>query len=389
MTTASVPAHDQAVQDRYGAAAQAREAALCCPVTYDPRWLRAIPPEVIERDYGCGDPSAHVRPGETVLDLGSGGGKICFIAAQVVGAGGRVIGVDRNRDMLALARSAAPAVARAIGYANAEFRCGAIQDLALDLEAIEGWLADHPVRTREDLAALRAQEERLRREQPLIADGSIDAVVSNCVLNLVAEADRRTLFRELFRVVRVGGRVAISDIVSDEDVPEAQRRDPELWSGCISGAFREDRFVQAFVEAGFHGVRIATRSERPWQVVEGIEYRSVTVVAHKGKQGLCRDGGHAVLYPGPWSEVRDDDGHVLRRGERTAVCAKTYRLLTSEPYAGQVVGLPPYRAIAEEQQQPFACDRASLRHPQETKNGVLPDGWRQGGAACAPGSGCC
>jgi len=379
----------QAVQDRYGAAAQAVEPALCCPVIYDPRFLAAIPDAVLERDYGCGDPSRFVRAGETVLDLGSGGGKICFIASQVVGAAGRVIGVDRNRDMLALARSAAPQVARSIGYANTAFHCGQIQDLALDLEAVDRWLATHPVQSHEDLFALQVEQERLRREQPLIPDHSVDVVVSNCVLNLVNERERQQLFAELFRVTKVGGRVAISDIVSDEDVPAHQRQDPTLWSGCISGAFREDRFLQAFIDAGFHGVSLAKRDERPWQVVEGIEYRSVTVVAYKGKQGPCREGHHAILYPGPWSEVRDDDGHVFPRGERVAVCAKTYRLLTSEPYAAQVIGLPPYQAIPDADQQPFPCGGHRARHPRETKNGELPAGYQTGGSGCTPGSACC
>ena len=378
-----------AVQDRYGAAAHAVEAALCCPVSYDPRWLKAIPQDILDRDYGCGDPSTFVQPGDTVLDLGSGGGKICFIAAQVVGAGGRVIGVDRNRDMLALARGAAPQVAATIGFANTEFRCGAIQDLALDLEALDGWLAQHPVCSREDVFALEAEQARLRRHAPLIGDATIDVVVSNCVLNLVDPAQRAALFAELFRVVKVGGRVAISDIVSDEDVPAQQQADPTLWSGCISGAFREDRFLQAFADAGFHGVQLAKRDATPWQVVEGIEYRSVTVVAYKGKQGPCREGNHAVMYPGPWSEVRDDDGHVFRRGERTAVCAKTYRLLTAAPYAAQVIGLPPYAPIADDEQAPYACDGHRLRHPNETKNGVLPPDYQVGGTCCAPGASCC
>lgn len=378
-----------AVQERYDAAAQAAEAALCCPVTYDPRYLSAIPAEVLERDYGCGDPSRFVRTGETVLDLGSGGGKICFIASQVVGSAGRVIGVDRNRAMLALARGAASQVAAAVGFANTEFRCGQIQDLALDLEAVDRWLADHPVTAREDLFALQAEQERLRRTEPLVPDASVDVVVSNCVLNLVDERERRQLFAELFRVVKVGGRVAISDIVSDEDVPEEQRRDPALWSGCISGAFREDRFLQAFADAGFHGVHLAKREERPWQVVGGIEYRSVTVVAYKGRQGPCLEGNHAILYPGPWSEVRDDDGHVFHRGDRTAVCAKTYRLLTREPYAAQVIGLPPYQAVPEADQQPFACGDQRVRHPLETKNGVLPPDWRPAQEGCPTGSGCC
>src|SRR5215203_2317918 len=94
---------EASVRDRYSKAAVRREDALCCPIDYDPKYLDVIPAEILERDYGCGDPSAYVAEGETVLDLGSGGGKICYIAAQVVGATGRVIGVDANDDMLALA----------------------------------------------------------------------------------------------------------------------------------------------------------------------------------------------------------------------------------------------------------------------------------------------
>ncbi len=379
-----------ATDSRYAQAATAREQQLCCPVSYDPRFLAAIPQEVIERDYGCGDPSAWVREGDTVLDLGSGGGKICFIAAQVVGANGRVIGVDRNREMLALARRAAPQVADTIGSSNVEFRCGQIQDLATDLESIESWLEQHPVRTREDLFALDAELERVRRESPMISDQSVDVAVSNCVLNLVSSGDREKLFAELFRVLKVGGRVAISDIVADTDVPLELQRDPELWSGCISGAFREDRFLQAFADAGFHGVHLVKREARPWRVVQGIEFRSVTVLAWKGKQGACMEGNHAVLCPGPWLEVRDDDGHVFRRGERTAVCAKTYRLLTTDPYSDQVIGIPPYRDIPENEQQPFPCAGHRVRSPEESRNGPMPSDWQTSQPCCNPNDdGCC
>ena len=275
-----------AVQDRYSQAAQEFEQALCCPVAnYDPQLLAVIPEEVLERDYGCGDPSRFVQPGDTVLDLGSGGGKICFIASQIVGRGGAVIGLDRNRDMLALAEWAQPKVAEQTGFNNVEFRIGNIQDMALNLAKVETWLAEHPVQTREDLFALEQEQKRLRKEEPLIEDESIDIVLSNCVLNLVGEEDRHQLFKELFRVVKKGGRVAISDIVCDEDVPEHLKDDERLWSGCISGAFREDQFVQAFADAGFYGVEIVKRDPKPWQVVEGIEFRAMTVVAYKGKEG--------------------------------------------------------------------------------------------------------
>ena len=124
-------------------------------------------------------------------------------------------------------------------------------------------------------------------------------------------------------------------------------------------------------------------------MVDGIEYRSVTVVAYKGKQGPCREGNHAVIYPGPWSEVHDDDGHLYRRGERVAVCAKTYRLLTSEPYTSHIIGLPPYQPIAEGEQHDYPCEGYRVRHPRETKNGEIPVGDQVNGNACAPGGACC
>jgi ubiquinone/menaquinone biosynthesis C-methylase UbiE len=372
---------EKAVRERYAAAAQQREEALCCPIDYDPRTLEAIPPEVLERDYGCGDPSRYVRPGDTVLDLGSGGGKICFIASQLAGEQGRVIGVDLNDDMLALARRSAPLVAARIGYANVEFRRGLIQDLALPIDRLEAWLAERPVASLAGLAACEAEADRLRREQPLVASDSIDLVVSNCVLNLVRSQDKSQLIREIFRVLRRGGRIAISDIVSDEPVPEHLRRDPELWSGCVSGAFEEREILRELEDAGFHAIAIDTWSDAPFQTVEGIEFRSLTITARKGKQGPCDEAHQAVIYRGPWREVRDDDGHVLRRGERTAVCAKTFGILTSEPYADQLIPVPPREPVLEGARTPFDCSRERRRDPRETKGCAYRE-TRRGSSCC-------
>ncbi len=358
------------VQDRYSGAARATEPSLCCPTSYPSELLEVIPAEVLEKDYGCGNPSEHLRPGETVLDLGSGTGKICFIAAQVVGEHGRVIGVDLNEEMLAVARRAAPVVAGRLGYANVSFRRGRIQDLALDVEALGRRLQAEPVRSPADLLRLEREVERLRALEPLVGTESVDVVVSNCVLNLVRPTDKAALFAEIHRVLRRGGRAVISDIVSDESVPEHLQRDPELWSGCVSGALREDEFLQAFEAAGFYGVTLLTRQAEPWRSVEGIEFRSVTVVAYKGKEGPCFDRNQAVIYRGPFRQVVDDDGHVLRRGVRTAVCAKTFELLAREPYREHVELIEPALPVPVSDAPPFPCAAQPLiRDPLETKQG--------------------
>ncbi len=386
MTLADV---EKAVQERYSQGAQAPVAELCCPVDYDPKYLEIIPDEVIERDYGCGDPSRYLRPGETVLDLGSGTGKICFIAAQVVGATGRVIGVDMTPDMLEVARRNAPVVAERLGYANVEFRRGRIQDLALDWDLMDEALALRPAASTEALLEAQVAAENLRRERPLVADGSVDVVVSNCVLNLVSNGDKARLFAEIYRVLADGGRAVISDIVGDEPVPEHLQHDAELWSGCISGALTESAFLEAFEAAGFYGVRIVERQTEPWRTVEGIEFRSLTLEAFKGKEGPCFEHNQAVIYKGPFKEVLDDDGHRMVRGRRYAVCAKTFALYGREPYAESFERVEPRVPIEPGDAAAFDCSRTALRHPRETKGLDYDLTSEAAEACCAPGSDCC
>ncbi|NNC89566.1 MAG: methyltransferase domain-containing protein [Akkermansiaceae bacterium] len=358
---------ESSVQERYATAAKESEPALCCPVDYDPGHLDAIPAEVIEKDYGCGNPSRHLKAGETVLDLGSGTGKICFIASQVVGPQGRVIGIDMTEDMLEVARRNAPVVAERIGYGNVEFRKGRIQDLALDLELLDRELAAQPVGGVDAWMRMEGVVDRLRRESPLVEAGSVDVVVSNCVLNLVDARSKPQLFDEIFRVLKRGGRAVISDIVSDEPVPEAMQRDARLWSGCISGALTEEGFLQAFEAAGFHGIEILEFETQPWQTVAGIEFRSVTVQAWKGKDGPCLDHNQAVIYKGPFREVVDDDGHRLRRGRRQAVCGKTFALYQGPAYRDAFEAIEPRQAVTPEDAPEFDRHPMARRPPRETK----------------------
>jgi ubiquinone/menaquinone biosynthesis C-methylase UbiE len=288
--------NDSFVQERYSAAAQRYEPGLCCPKGYNPKYLDVIPREVLERDYGCGDPSTSVRPGETVLDLGCGGGKICFIAAQIVGPQGSVIGIDSNDDMLALARSALPTVAERLGYGNVTFHKGRIEALDVDCERLDQYIRTHPITSEQALSHLEHMMEQFKTEAPLIESSSIDVVISNCVLNLVSKKKKHRVFSEIARVLKPAGRAVISDIVTDRDIPANLQANAQLWSGCYTGALREDQFLSAFAEAGLYGVTLLKRDAEPWQCIEGISFRSVTVVAYKrlttvadceSSQGCC------------------------------------------------------------------------------------------------------
>jgi SAM-dependent methyltransferase len=221
-----------AVRDTYGAAARGAAAgAGCCgsgcgcgdPVTsdlYDAKERAGLPQGAVSASLGCGNPTAlaDLRPGETVLDLGSGGGIDVFLSARRVGPAGKVYGLDMTDDMLALARSNQ----RAAGVENVEFLKG-------DIEAI-----------------------------PLPAN-SVDVVISNCVINLAEDKDRA--LAEAFRVLKPGGRFAVADVVARGPVDHAIRHDLNLWVGCVAGALSEDEYRTKLSQAGFDAVEI-----EPWRI---------------------------------------------------------------------------------------------------------------------------
>lgn len=376
----TVPA---SVLQRYSHAAREREQALCCPVDYDRELLKPLPREIIDKDYGCGDPSRYVHSGDVVLDLGSGAGKICYLAAQLVGAQGRVIGVDINDDMLALARKYQPEMTQRLGGDRVRFVKGYIHDLALDIEALDRRLLTKPMADSEELETWKTTQ---RAERPLIADASVDLVISNCVLNLVEDGHKQRLVAEIHRVLRPGGRVAISDIISDEPVPARLKADPELWSGCISGAFQEQEFLRTFTAAGFLAVTLDTWSAEPWRIIDGIEFRSATLTATKGTGTPCLDYGHAVIYRGPYAEVKDDEGHVFPRGERMAVCERTYKLLTEGPYRDHFIGIAP---VVLDKPVPWCAPPGTRRPAVNTKGGQHLSGRRDSSPCCQGAASCC
>jgi len=177
--------------------------------------LADLPADVTDLSLGCGDPVtlAGLRTGDTVVDLGSGGGIDCFLAAQRVGAEGRVIGVDMTPEMLKRARENAAKV----GAANVEFRQGQIEALP-------------------------------------VPDAIADVVISNCVINL--SPDKPQVFREIFRALKPGGRVAVSDIVTNGPMPESLRNNMEAWSACVSGAIPAEDYAEGLRDAGFVDVQV-------------------------------------------------------------------------------------------------------------------------------------
>src|SRR4051812_35025968 len=234
--TASESELKAAVKQKYGQAAlRVTEVAVagdccgssaCCgattetwdPITsqlYDENQKAGLPAEALLASLGCGNPTAvaDLHEGESVLDLGSGGGIDVLLSAHRVGPMGKAYGVDMTDEMLELARRNQ----REAGVENAEFVKGTIEDVPLP-------------------------------------DDSIDVIISNCVINL--SGDKSAVFREAARVLRPGGRFAVSDVIADPDMDEATRRDMEQWTGCIAGALTRDEFERELVAAGFEEVEV-------------------------------------------------------------------------------------------------------------------------------------
>ncbi len=291
------------VQQFYGQAAEQPQAELCCPTKYDASDVGHIPQEVLDRFYGCGSPvsAAVVQSGETYVDLGSGAGIDCFIAAKHVGPSGRVIGVDMTDQMLGVARDSQRKVAASLGYDVVEFRKGY-------LEAIP------------------------------VEDRTADAVTSNCVINL--SPDKPKVFAELWRILKDHGRAVIADIVSDREVPPRLKVNEQLWGECIVGALTEAQFLAMLEQAGFYGLCVLKKTF--WKEIEGFQFYSVTVQGFKfEKTAGCRFIGQKAIYRGPYKSVLDEEGHLFPRDVEIVVCTDTAAKLSQPPYAGAFTILEP------------------------------------------------
>ena len=229
---------------------------------YPTEEIASLPDSVAEASLGCGNPLAiaELQPGEVVLDLGSGGGIDCFLAAKRVGPEGRVIGLDMTPDMIKLARRNA----KKIGATNVDFRYGEMEDMPLP-------------------------------------DGSVDVIISNCVINL--SPDKDAVFREAYRVLRPGGRLSVSDIVVDGELPPSIRERLDAWAGCIAGALDETVYLDKINAAGFERVEVLSRDYASADDVLESEDTQVMVV---GADGQLVEGEEArALLAGAGLSPRD------------------------------------------------------------------------------------
>jgi ubiquinone/menaquinone biosynthesis C-methylase UbiE len=206
----------EAVREYYADKIKTRSS--CCgseSQLYSADLLATLPPGESNLSYGCGDPVtlASLQPGQTVLDLGSGAGLDCFFAAKKVGSSGRVIGVDMTPEMIDKARASA----QRLNFTNVEFRHGYLEQLPVE-------------------------------------DSSVDVILSNCVINL--SPDKSMVFKEAYRVLRPGGRLAVSDIVTDGPLPEAIKRSLSAWAGCVSGAVEAEEYIEMMKSAGFKEIEV-------------------------------------------------------------------------------------------------------------------------------------
>jgi SAM-dependent methyltransferase len=307
----------------YAAAAREPRSEICQPINIDRGLVAHIPDEVIARSYGCGSPVVAAAPaeGETVLDLGSGAGMEAFIASRLVGAKGRVIGVDMTPDMLRFSSQASGTVAERLGYGNVSFA--------------------------------RALLEAL----PLACD-SIDAVISNCVINLSPE--KLKVFAEIKRVLKPGGRLVVSDIVSRTALPPEMRFNPRLKGECIAGAMTEGKLLATLRKLGFAGVEVLSKNE--WRTVDEIGFDSVTVWAYAPSELGAGFTKPALAEPPTLGGVHEPrpqtapGAGVRRHSQDCLVCGAPLVYLDREAelkchYCGQA-----RRANARCEQGHFVCD---------------------------------
>ncbi|WP_321862771.1 arsinothricin biosynthesis methyltransferase ArsM [Pseudomonas paraveronii] len=291
----------------------------CCSDAYGAQYLKNIPKRIIEANFGCGNPTKYVREGDVVLDLGSGAGLNCYVAAQIAGSKGAVFGIDINPSMLLIAREEANAFQKATDSAPLRFYKASASNLKVDQELAEERLRSEPCA---DWASWKNFEQFISdssESKPLIDSQSVDLVISNCVINLVGETEKQNVFAEIFRVLKPGGRFAISDNVSDIAIPDELKRDTKLWSACYSGVLQEQDFYKQLQEVGLTGIKIEARNDASTKRIGSVRFYSVTVTGTKPEVQSGKTV--TVIYRGPGLELTGDSGRVYKRGVPTELAA--------------------------------------------------------------------
>lgn len=312
----------QSVSQRYATAVTNGE-QLCCPTGYNHEELaKFIPDAVLKVSYGCGTPVglSTVQPGEVVLDIGSGGGIDCFEASRKVGHSGKVIGLDMTDEMLSLARTHAPTVAKNLGYPNS------------NVDFLKGFADAMPVE-----------------------DNYVDLIISNCVINLAP--DKKKVFQEMFRVLQPGGRFTISDIVADQSIPQYMIHDSAKWGDCLSGALTIQDYWGGLRDAGFRGLHQVTVT--PWRVIDGIHFVSVTLTGYKLSAVTASSSPAFATLTGPFSQATNEFGTIFHRGVPQQVDEQTVQLLSLPPYKDYFVIADCPIALTSQDPQMLAV------HPEE------------------------
>lgn len=309
------PSTADTIRQYYGrvlkSTADLKTSACCLAEALPPHVAAALAdvhPEVRERFYGCGSPIPPAVDGLSVLDLGCGSGRDCYVLSKLAGPGGRVIGVDMTPEQLDVARKHAAFHADRFGYANVDFREGYIEDL-------------------------RAAG---------IEDGSVDLVISNCVLNL--SPDKPRVFRELFRVLKPGGELYFSDVFADRRIPASLARDPILLGECLGGALYLEDFRRLMADVGCADARFVSRSRLTLNNPEierkigFVAFESITVRAFKlALEDRCEDYGQVATYRGTIPECPHafdlDDHHHFVTGKPMLVCGNTADMIGRTRYA--------------------------------------------------------
>lgn len=306
----------ESVRDYYGRVLKSKDdlkSTACCAAESFPAHIKPIAalvhPEILERFYGCGVPVPAAIEGCTILDLGCGTGRDAYILSRLTGPTGRVIGLDMTDAQLELARKHQEYHRQQFGYprSNVDFRKGYIEDLAA---------AD-------------------------IADESIDLVVSNCVINL--SPDKKSVFSEIFRVLRPGGELYFSDVFCDRRLSEEQREDPVLLGECLGGAMYKEDFRRLMTDLGCPDFRIisateiGSHNEEVQRKIGLARFFSITIRAFKlPLEDRCEDYGQVAYYLGGIPEsphaFRLDDHHLLEKGRAFPVCANTAAMLTKSRF---------------------------------------------------------